>query len=394
VLVWIHGGAFTQGSGSMPEYRGAAFARDGVVCVTVNYRLGAEGFLLTPDGVANLGLLDQIAALEWVRDNIAAFGGDPAKVTLAGESAGAMSVTTLLSMPQASGLFGRAIAQSGAGANALRRETAAVVTGHLAEALGVAPTRAAIAALPVQDVVSAVSALWDEIVTAPDPVRWGELALSVLAFAPAVDGDVLATDPLTSIGQGHGRDVALLVGTTLEEGRIFLVPDGSIAMVDEPSLQGAAQGYGLPAEAVERYRANRPGARPGDLLSAVITDWFFRIPAIRLAEAHGGGAGTWMYQFAWRSPAFEGELGACHAADIAFAFDTLDAPTLEPLLGAHPPQALADQVHGVWRQFIATGDPGWPAYDTERRTTRILDLDPATVQAPQDDERALWDGRR
>src|SRR3954452_15656565 len=148
VFVWIHGGSFMNGSGAVDAYRGSSFASDGVVCVTVNYRLQAEGFLHTPDGTSNVGLLDQIAALSWVQQNIAAFGGDPAKVTVGGESAGAMSVTTLLSMPQSRGLFRGAITQSGAAAHTMTPRTAEKVTRLLADELGVAPTRAAIAAEP------------------------------------------------------------------------------------------------------------------------------------------------------------------------------------------------------------------------------------------------------
>ena len=188
VLVWIHGGSFMNGSGSVGAYDGAAFARDGVVCVTINYRLAAEGFLFLGDGIANLGLLDQLAALRWVQGNIAAFGGDPARVTVAGESAGAMSVTTLLSMPLAEGLFGQAIAQSGAAAHTLTEDEGRMVGGYLADALGVPPDRESIKAVPLDKLVQAASDLVVEVQTAPDPGRWGQLALSLLPFAPAVDG--------------------------------------------------------------------------------------------------------------------------------------------------------------------------------------------------------------
>src|SRR5215471_15210686 len=183
VLVWIHGGSFMNGSGSVGAYDGAAFARDGVVCVTINYRLSAEGFLYLGDGTANLGLLDQLAALQWVQANIAAFGGDPGRVTVAGESAGAMSVTTLLSMPLAEGLFARAIAQSGAAAHALDPETARKVAGHLAAALGVPTDRESLAGVPLDQIIRAASDLVVEVQTAPDPVKWGSLALSLLPFA-------------------------------------------------------------------------------------------------------------------------------------------------------------------------------------------------------------------
>src|SRR6266568_2053820 len=187
VLVWLHGGSFMNGSGSVGAYDGAAFARDGVVCVTINYRLAAEGFLFLGDGIANLGLLDQLAALRWVQENIAAFGGDPGRVTVAGESAGAMSVTTLLSMPLAAGLFGRAIAQSGAGAHTLDK------------------------------LVQAASDLVVEVQTTPDPARWGQLTLSLLPFAPTVDGSVLPAAPLASLAVGQGGNVPLLIGSNRDE---------------------------------------------------------------------------------------------------------------------------------------------------------------------------------
>src|SRR6201996_4254783 len=212
VLVWIHGGSFMNGSGSVPEYNGAAFARDGVVCVTINYRLAAEGLLFLDDGLANLGLLDQLAALRWVQDNIAAFGGDPARVTVAGESAGAMSVTTLLSMPLSAGLFTQAIAQSGAAAHAISAHEGRTVAGYLAEALGVPADRDAIKAVPLDKLVQAASELVVEVQTTPDPARGGQLTLSLLPFAPTVDGSVLPAAPLASFAAGQGGNVPLLIG--------------------------------------------------------------------------------------------------------------------------------------------------------------------------------------
>src|ERR1700759_5660429 len=184
VLVWIHGGSFMNGSGSVGAYDGTAFARDGVVCVTINYRLAAEGFLFLDDGDADLGLLDQLAALRWVQGNIAAFGGDPARVTVAGESAGAMSITTLLAMPLSAGLCTQAIAQSGAGAHTITAQEGRTVAGYLAEALGVPATREAIKAVPLDKLVRAASDLVIEVQTNPDPARWGQLTLSLLPFAP------------------------------------------------------------------------------------------------------------------------------------------------------------------------------------------------------------------
>ena len=385
MLVWIHGGSFMNGSGSVGAYEGAAFARDGVVCVTINYRLGAEGFLFLDDEHANLGLLDQLAALRWVRENIAAFGGDPARVTVAGESAGAMSLTTLLSMPLSEGLFSQAIIQSGGAAHTLTADEGRMVGGLLAEALGVPAERDAIAAVPLETLVRTAADLVVEVQTAPDPAKWGRLAMSLLPFAPTIDGTVLPQAPLTRLDAG----VRVLVGSNREEARLFLVAAGTLDAIDDAMLEGAAAAYGLPDLGV--YRANRPGASPGDLLAAVITDWFFGIPAIRVAEAHGGE--TWTYRFDHPAPADNHRFGACHAVEIPFAFDTAQRPELKPLIGDTPSQAVADTTHRVWVDFITTGDPGWPAYGA-RRTTGLLTETVTAVEDPSGDERVLWDGVR
>jgi para-nitrobenzyl esterase len=395
VLVWIHGGSFMNGSSSVAEYDGASFARDGVVCVSINYRLAAEGFLFLGDGTANLGLLDQLAALRWVQDNISAFGGDPAHVTVAGESAGAMSVTTLLSMPLASGLFAQAIAQSGAGAHTLTVEQGRMVGGYLAEALGVPADRDAIAAVPLDKLVQAASDLVVEVQTAPDPGRWGELALSLLPFAPTVDGSVLPAAPLAGMAAGQGRDVPLLIGSNRDEARLFLVAGGVIGLIDDATLTAAAGAYGLSGDGLGVYRAGRPSGSAGDVLAAVITDWFFRVPAIRVAEARASaGGGTWMYRFDYPEPRDNGGFGACHAAEVAFVFDTISGEGARALLGDGPSQAVADRVHRVWVDFIDGGDPGWAPYDTVSRTTGLLAETVSPVDDPDGDERALWEGIR
>jgi para-nitrobenzyl esterase len=391
VLVWIHGGSFMNGSGSVGEYNGAAFARDGVVCVTINYRLAAEGFLFLGDGLANLGLLDQLAALRWVQANISAFGGDPARVTVAGESAGAMSVSTLLSMPLAEGLFAQAIAQSGAAAHTLTAETARRVGGYLADALGVPADRDSIKAVPLAQLVQAASDLVVEVQTTPDPARWGQLALSLLPFAPAVDGTVLPADPLTAIAAGQGRDVPLLIGSNRDEARLFLVAAATIDAIDEPTLGAVASAYGLSPDGLAVYRGNRPGGSPGDIMAAVITDWFFRIPPIRIAEARAGSGRTWSYRFDHPAPQDNHGLGACHGAELPFVFDTIALDEVAPRIGDAPSQAVADQVHRVWVDFIASGHPGWVPYDTASRSTALLAETITVVDDPAGDERACWD---
>jgi para-nitrobenzyl esterase len=394
VLVWIHGGSFMNGSGSVAEYDGAAFARDGVVCVTINYRLAAEGFL-SLDGVANLGLLDQLAALRWVQDNIAAFGGDPARVTVAGESAGAMSVTTLLSMPLAEGLFAQAIAQSGAVAHTLTAQEGRMVGGYLAEALGVPAERDAIKAVPLEKLVQTASDLVTGVQTTPDP-KWGRVAMTLLPFAPVIDGTVLPHDPLSAIAAGQGAGVPLLIGSNRDEARLFLVAAGTIDLIDDAALAAAAGVYGLTPDGLARYRANRPQAGPGDVLAAIITDWLFGIPAIRVAEARAGHgtAGTWTYRFDHPDPDDNHRFGALHAAEIPYVFDNVSLDEVRPRLGETPSQAVADHVHKVWVDFVTGGTPGWAAYDTTHRTTGLLTDTTEAVDDPAGDERATWDGIR
>jgi para-nitrobenzyl esterase len=395
VMVWLHGGAFMNGSGSLPLYDGAAFARDGVVCVTVNYRLGTDGYLALEGAPDNRGVLDQIAALEWVRDNIAAFGGDPGRVTVFGESAGAMSIGVLLTAPGARGLFRRAILQSGATHHTVSPETARKVAAHFAAQLGVRPTAADFAALPLERLLPAQTALRTAVTANPDPGLWGDVALNAMPFEP------VAGTPSTAAVGAHlpGADcgVELLIGTTTEEYRLFTVPGGVIDYIDEPRLRAAAARYGLdPDTALPLYAAGRPGATAGDLFTAVLTDWFFRIPAIRLAESVSHAH---VYEFGRRSTAFAGRLGACHASEIAFVFDNLAAPGESGLLGEDPPQPLADAMHAAWVSFAVDGDPGWAAYDTRDRTTMVFGGadDPVRaepVRDPRADERALWDGVR
>jgi len=396
VMVWIPGGAFEHGTSAVPFYDGSRFARDGVVCVTINYRVGAEGFLYLGDGNANLGLLDQVAALEWVQENIAAFGGDPGNVTVFGQSAGGMSVGTLLSMPRAEGLFRRAIAQSGAAHQVISASTARQVSQRFAEKLGVQATREAIAAVPVNCLLAAQTELTADLMANPDPERWGrEVVVSMMLWQPVIDGDVIPARPIDRIVAGASVDIDLMVGATTDEWRFFLVPGGAIEQITTEVLAGAVAAYGLPVEAaLASYRAAHPSASPGDLLAAVQSDWYIRIPVIRLADAHAeSSATTYMYEFAWRSPQFDRRLGACHGAEIAFVFDTLGYET-EPLGGTDPPQHLADTMRAAWVGFATSGDPGWPKYDLSRRATMRFDTTSEVVDDPRSAERALWEDVR
>jgi para-nitrobenzyl esterase len=391
VMVFIHGGAFTGGSGAVPAYSGAAFARDGVVLVTINYRLGADGFLWFGDGVPNLGMLDQVAALEWVRDNIAAFGGDPANITIFGESAGAMSVCTLIAMPRAKGLFRRAIAESGAGVSVISPESARLVGNRVAAILGVAPNREAIATVPMEKLLAAATQVAGEVGKSPKRRLWGDVAQNLMPYEPVVDGDILPTRPIDAIRAGAAEGIDVMIGTNTEEARLFTVPTGVGAKAGGIVPYLIALGYkASPLKAVRTYRRNRPGATPGDIAGAVLTDWYYRIPAIRLAEAKPG---THMYDFAWRSPAFDGQLGACHGLEIAFVFDVLDDPEFHEMTGSAAPQALATAMHKAWVDFATTGNPGWPAYSTTGRATMRFDTASSVTLDDRADERELWPRR-
>ncbi len=383
VLVWLHGGGFTSGSGAVGAYRGSAFARDGVVCVTINYRLQAEGFLHLPDGTGNLGLLDQIAALEWVRDDIAAFGGDPARVTVAGQSAGAMSVATLLAVPRAAGLFRAAITQSGAAWNTLDAPTGAKVAAALAAELGVPLSREAIAAVPPGRVLAASEAVTQRIQASSDRDGWGRLALTSLPFAPVVDGDVLPRDPQAAIADGAGHRVPLLTGTTEEEARLPLVTSGALAAIGAAEVRATSEAHGVAPRP-------QPGDSPGDVLARVLTDSFYRIPALRLAEARAATAPTWMYRFDLRSTAAGGLLGAAHAVDLAFTFDTLDSPDAALLVGDSASPAVAAVMHTAWVCFVRDLDPGWPRYLPPTRTTMLFGEHPHTVDDPYGDLLSTW----
>lgn len=391
VFVWIHGGAFVNGSNAVPAYDGTAFARDGIVAVVINYRLGVDGFAQIEGAPANRGMLDQVAALEWVRENIASFGGDPAAVTIAGESAGAMSVGTLMSMPRAEGLFRRAILQSGAGHHVITTETAAKVAAALAESLGVDATVDGLGSVPVDTLVEAQRALSDRISVEASSGAWGELALNVMAFEPCVDGDVVPALPIARIAEGAGSDIDVMIGTTSEEHAFFIVPAGLVPHITEDYLHRTLAGYGVDPSSLEAYRAQLPDASAGELMIAIMTDWFFRVPAVRFVEARGGG--DHVYEFTWRSTLFDGNLGACHALEIPFVFDVLDKPETALITGPNPPQPIADDMHRAWVDFVRDGDPGWAPYGRER-TVKMFGTEPAVVDDPRPGTREVWTGVR
>ncbi len=381
VMVFVHGGAFVAGEPGAPTYDGTALARAGVVLVSVTYRLGVEGFLPLVGGATNVGLRDQLAALAWVQDNVAAFGGDPGRVTLFGESAGAMSVGCLLGSPLAAGLFQRAVVQSG-GAEMVH--SAAVLAGfaeRVAAELGLAAEAEAFRSRPVGDALVAQERM-------ADPTRRGDLrepdgtdpGFGLGAFCPVVGDDVLPRHPLDEIGGGSAAGVDLVVGTNAEEMNLYLVPTGALTALTEPVALAALSA--VHPRAAELLAA--VDGTPGERYARVLTDLVFRGPAHRLALAHAGtGRGsTRVYEFAWRSPSFGGRLGACHGLELPFVFGTLpSASGRDALAGQDPPQTVADELVAAWAGFARTGDPGWPEFDAERRAVRRIDTTSSVVVA-------------
>ncbi|MFD6281747.1 carboxylesterase/lipase family protein [Streptomyces sp. NPDC060209] len=409
VLVWIHGGGFTTGSSAVPAYDGATFARDGVVCVSINYRLGVDGFGYLPDAPApaNRGLLDQIAALTWVRENIAAFGGDPGDITLCGESAGAMSVLALLSRDD--GLFHKAIVQSGNAHIGQTPGDAALVLGAVAERLGVEPTAAALAGVDIDDLTEAQGEVSKEVSQSADVNAYGAstIASCGLAFLPVIDGDVLTRLPAAAIADGAGGQVPLLMGTTTEEFRLFIVTSALVSVLLPGPFKTRVKAYGAPDSAYDTYATNDtaayPRSKPSGIAAAVLTDRMFRIPTYRVAEARGenDGAPTYLYEFGWRSPVIPNDvqvkLGACHSLDLPFAWDTLSLPANQKFTGTQPPQNLADALHNTWVEFARTGQASWKEYDAQERPVMTFRYNNTTsdqvVNDPRKTERELWDGR-
>ncbi|WP_257002503.1 carboxylesterase/lipase family protein [Streptomyces sp. WZ.A104] len=382
VLVWIHGGSLLHGSSAVPVYDGSAFARDGVVLVSVNYRLGVEGFGVFPDAPANRGLLDQLAALEWVRDNIAAFGGDRDRVTVAGESAGAVSIAALLATDRAAGLFRRAVLQSGAPA-ALPPEAAGGTTELIAKRLGVPATAAAFAAVDPDALLTAQA----EVTSGGNPLT------GRTAFQLVVDGELLTHDPADALRTGTAAGIDLLMGANTEEYRLWFVPGGLTERISRLKLRLALLKFRVPSATARTYRGNRPDATPGEILGALATDLLLRVPLNRLADARTDAPGsTYVYEFGWPSPVER--LGACHALELGFVFDTLAHPDTAALTGPDAPQELADAMHRAWVAFAATGDPGWPSWDASRPVRFFGPGAPALVLAPRDDELRGWEPYR
>ena len=400
-MVWVHGGAFVMGSGSTPLYDGASLARRGdTVIVTINYRLGPFGFLNLSEvtggrvpATGNEGLLDIMAALEWVRDNIDKFGGDPDNVTLFGESAGAMAIGALMAMAKARGLFHKAILQSGS--NTVHPYDRSVkVAERFLEVLDLGESEAkALRSLPVEKWLEATAT----VTQSPGP------EIGVMPMQPVVDGKLLYELPLDAAADDLAAGIPIMIGSNLEEWKLISGADPAISNLDEDGLIRlcgiSTPAWDIPA-VVNKYRTIREKhgleITPRELYMAIQTDRIYWIPATRFCQDwNRRHLPAYTYTFDWKSPILGGILGACHALELGFVFGTY--VLAENFFGSGPgAAALSEKMQDAWLAFARNGDPScasvgtWPVYG-ERRETMILGEECALAEAPRDDLRAVWD---
>jgi para-nitrobenzyl esterase len=392
VLVWIYGGGYSSGCAEM--YDPTALVEAGLAVVSFNYRVGVAGFAHVPGAPDNRGLLDQVAALRWVRDNITAFGGDPDNVTIAGESAGAGSVAALLAMPAAAGLFRRAIAHS-VPSEYFSLEAADTIGRQIAEAAGVAHDVDAIASL---DATRLVAAGEEVLARYQGDSGAGVRRHLPTVFGPVVDGSSLPANPLAAVAAGAATGVDLLLCHTVDEFRLFSMTGAAPEIATDTELAQVAAEVGLSAEALDRYRATAPGATVPDLYGMIMTDFCFGEYTTRLAEAAGRAGGhSFLARFGWRSPVFDGALRACHGADLPFVFGNLlpDGPVSAMLIGDDATAsdwALSERMVDAWVTFAAKGSPGWPTVTAASVPVRLWDLTDSldTDPGPDVGRRAVW----
>ncbi len=400
VMVWIHGGAFTIGSGSDGLYDGAMLAERGdVVVVTINYRLGALGFLHLPAlGESNFGMRDQVAALRWVRENIANFGGDPNNVTIFGESAGGMSVSSLMGSPEAVGLFDKAIPQSGAGHHGMVDDQALANGRKFCELLGVDPTDAgALRAASVESILEAQGQL--EMETLYQAMERGEQP--EMPFRPIIDGEFLTAMPIDAVRAGQAAGVAALIGCLDEENKLFtaMAPSDPPNEEDAVALLDGLHGDGR--KLYDLYRATREArgedTSPYEIHTAAGGDQLFRVPAQRLLDAQAQHSErVYSYLFDWKSPMLDGALGSCHALDIPFVFGTHRVAAAFAGEGVAA-NALAELTMDSWLAFARSGDPSteqmpWPRWGADSRQTVVMGESVRVEDDYRGEEVSAWAG--
>ena len=374
VLVWIHGGAYTNGSGSIPWYHGSAIASRGAVVVSINYRLGAFGFL----GTGNYGTLDMISALRWVQRNIAAFDGDASNVTIFGESAGGSAVVSLMSSPEANGLFHKVWAMSPSIGQLRTLPRAQEMHTQFLEIANVSSIDE-VRELALDDMLAAQAK---------------QMALPSANFdfyTPTAGGEALPFDILSAAAQSP---LPLVLGSNHDEDRLWSAFDpvqAEFGQHDWERVSGEVFGDRA-SDARAAYEKLRPNETPKQLISSVRTDTAFRQHAQRLAENHSAaGNPTWMYWFTWATPAFGGVLGSCHALDVPFAFDNLSAPGTDMLTGDGIERAeIATRFANEIAQFAKASEPTWPAFDNETRQTLEINADMKVLTDPEGEIRSLF----
>ncbi|MHB8104186.1 MAG: carboxylesterase/lipase family protein [Dehalococcoidales bacterium] len=403
VMVWIHGGAFTLGSGADPSYdTGVLPKRGNIVMVSINYRLGMLGFLRLINvtggkipATGNEGMMDQVLALKWVKDNIAAFGGGPDNITVFGESAGGMSIDTLMAMPSAKGLFHKGILESGSGDDAISLEDANVNSRIFLEAASIK-----------EDDVKALRSLTPpqlleiERKMLASPLGRGK-APHVTIVAPIIDKKIVINDSLKLAKKGHAKEIRTLVGSNLNEWKLFTMMEPGFDQIDEVGVLkrlGNVVSVDNAKTLVAAYREARAkrgeSTTPAEIFTAIFGDLMFRMPGVRLVEAQQANQqAAYNYLFTWKSPAMGGVLGACHGLEISFVFGNL----IDMFSGTGPEaDKLAKCMQDAWLAFAHTGDPScesigkWPAYGS-KRMTMILDKNCHVELAPYDEERQAWD---
>ncbi|MFX0012495.1 MAG: carboxylesterase/lipase family protein [Candidatus Hermodarchaeota archaeon] len=392
VMFWIHGGAFIMGGSRSPTYDGAPLAQRGdVVIVTINYRLGALGYLYIPGETANVGELDQILALKWVHENIIKFGGDPDNVTIFGESAGAYSVITLAAMPSANGLFKRIIAQS---MPTINPKVSKKTSKDLMRAVG----------LNTSDIEGLRKIAPEKIISAQNEITKG----NALGFRPLIDGESIPLHPLSVFKEGKCKNIDLMMGTNLNEAKLFTSLDPSTSKIDnEKTIMLYLGSMGIDSEKarniIETYKNARQGIlsnEPKELLDAIATDLMFRVATLQILEAQSNyQPNTYNYLFTWKTSAVHGTLGSCHALELPFVFNTFEEPGMKALVGnATGTEVICETMMDAWLSFAHSGNPNhngipnWPSYDNKNRATMLFGKEIKIANAFYEKERAVWEG--
>ena len=395
VMVWIPGGGSMNCDNNDPRFSGEAFARDGILLVTLNYRVNIDGFLKLKGGASNLGLRDMLFGLTWVQQNIAAFGGNPSNVTVFGQSAGATHITSLISSPKSKGLFQRAILQSpSAVAQWDSPEKADAVATRIAAHYGINPTRDAFCELP-RERIPEFRALASKLAQDPEWHRFTRGNVSL--FKPYVDNDILPEKPADAILAGAANDIEVLMGSTREEWRHYIVPNGAISRMNSRPAEQIVHTLGLPSDTPSRYKTQFNLETDGDVFARMQSDLIFRMPCNLVLEnlVKTGNRKVWAYSFDWRSPvkgASGAVRGAAHSCDVPFVFETLNAPNAVATNGPNAPQALSAAMHSAWVAFAKGNGAPWDHFDLDARMTMCFSDDCKAVRDPWRFERQLLTG--